>query len=73
MARGEGCGLMPGLVCCRKQRCLYDTNPNTSVLFCFVLGVALVKGGGISRSLGLFNVKKCETQVFKLGLCWDST
>lgn len=46
--------------------------PSTSVLFCFVLGVVLVKGGGISRNLGLFNVKKCETQGFKLGLHWDS-
>lgn len=49
---------MPGLVCCRRQRPLDDTKPNTKALYCFVLGVAIVKGGGISRRLGLFNVKK---------------
>lgn len=64
---GEGCGIMSGLVCCRRQRPLDDTKLSTTALFCFVLGVAIVKGGKISRSLGLFNVKKCETPVFRPG------
>lgn len=64
---GEGCGIMPGLVCCRRQRPLIDTKLSTTALFCFVLGVAIVKGGGTSRSLGLLDVKKCETRVFKPG------
>lgn len=58
---------MSELVCCRRQRPLDDTKLSKTALFCFVLGVAIVKGEGISRSLGLFNVKKCETRVFKTG------
>lgn len=58
---------MSELVCCRRQRPLDDTKLSKTALFCFVLGVAIVTGEGISRSLGLFNVKKCETRVFKPG------
>lgn len=56
------CGSMSGLVCCRRERLLDDTKPNNTAFSCFVLGVAIVKGGGISRRLSLFNLKKCETQ-----------
>lgn len=68
---GEGCGIMSELVCCRRQRPLDDTKLSKTALFCFVLGVAIVKGEGISRSLGLFNVKKCETSL-QARLCWES-
>lgn len=44
-----------------------DTELSATALFCFVLWVAIVKGEGISRSLGLFNVKKCAIRVFKPG------